>query len=185
MFRIINKMCSNAIAIFNTPGVKGSITFHQCSDENETLVFFNLSGMKPGKMRACHIHEYGDESQGCKSLGAHWNPLHSEHGYCYLSIGENTPSIFDSITNDHLEGFGDSHAGDLLNNIQPDEEGKFKYVYYDPRIQIQGDVSQSIVGRSVVIHEGVDDLGLGNAKDSKTTGNAGGRMACAIIAHSK
>ena len=56
---------------------------------------------------------------------------------------------------------------------------------------------QSIIGRTVVIHEGADDLGLGgldsngNVIDQKVhqeslkTGNAGGRMACAIIGLSK
>jgi Cu-Zn family superoxide dismutase len=33
----------------------------------------------------------------------------------------------------------------------------------------------------VVIHKGEDDLGLGFNKESKITGNAGARMACAII----
>ena len=42
-----------------------------------------------------------------------------------------------------------------------------------------------IIGRSVVIHDGVDDLGLGGNPESLKTGNAGGRLACALIGHSK
>ena len=32
--------------------------------------------------------------------------------------------------------------------------------------------------RAVVVHEGVDDLGVGGFADSLTTGHAGGRLAC-------
>ena len=78
-----------------------------------------------------------------------------------------------------------SHAGDLLNNIKADSNGRFYYEYLDYRINLFGDVSESIIGRSVVIHNGVDDLGLGNNKESLETGNAGERIACAIIGHSK
>jgi Cu-Zn family superoxide dismutase len=60
-----------------------------------------------------------------------------------------------------------------------------------------GDVTNSIIGKSVVIHDGVDDLGKGGLgpngevvdpkkrESSLKTGNAGGRMACAIIGMSK
>lgn len=38
-----------------------------------------------------------------------------------------------------------------------------------------------MVGRSVVVHSGTDDLGRGNHPDSKTTGNSGTRLACGVI----
>ena len=169
-------MCTNAIAIFDSLKVKGTVKFHQCEKQNETIITFDLYGMIPNKIRACHIHEYGDESQGCTSLGSHWNPYGSNHGYICLSMGKNKPNKCSPYQ---------SHAGDLLNNISINRKGSFSYSYTDPRVQLRGDISDSIIGRSVVIHDGIDDLGLGGNPESLKTGNAGGRMACAIIGHSK
>jgi len=45
---------------------------------------------------------------------------------------------------------------------------------------IEGELD-NIVGRSIVVHAGEDDLGLGGATDSLTTGNAGARVACCKI----
>ena len=42
-----------------------------------------------------------------------------------------------------------------------------------------------IAERSVVIHEDMDDLGMGNHSDSLTTGHAGKRITCAVIGYSK
>lgn len=39
----------------------------------------------------------------------------------------------------------------------------------------------SIIGRSLVIHERADDLGKGNSEASRTTGDAGARIACGLI----
>ena len=170
--------CLNAVAFFNGKNVKGSVTFHQCelrSGEynNQILVTIDLYNMNPNSIHAIHIHEYGDERKGCISLGAHWNPDNTTHG----SINYDMPS----------------HAGDMINNIYSDSNGRFKFSYFDPRITIAGNINQSIIGRSVVIHEGEDDLGLGGIspynqkirEESLKTGNAGKRMACAGIGHAK
>ena len=40
---------------------------------------------------------------------------------------------------------------------------------------------RSVIGRSLSIHAGVDDLGNGEDELSKATGNAGECLACGII----
>ena len=158
--------CSNAIALFNSPRINGYVSFHQCSTWNAVRVDFNLYGLTPYATHACHIHEYGDERDGCSSLGGHWNPINTTHG---------------SVWN-----YGQPrHKGDLINNIQADANGNFVYSYIDDLLNLKGDVSSTIIGRSVVVHVGEDDLGLGGNSESLKTGNAGARIACAIIGVTK
>jgi len=71
------------------------------------------------------------------------------------------------------------HAGDL-GNIAAGDNGVAHVDLLDTHIPLHG--PGSILGRAVVVHEKVDDLGKGGNEDSLKTGNAGGRLACGIIA---
>jgi Cu-Zn family superoxide dismutase len=69
--------------------------------------------------------------------------------------------------------------GDLINNLDANSKGEFHFEYDDNLLTLYGE--NSILGRSVVLHEKEDDLGLGGNPDSKKTGNSGKRIACSII----
>jgi len=157
----------NAIAIFNTNQIKGSVKFHQCDTHKMCFVTFDLKGFKPFKTHGIHIHRYGILSveNACDSTCEHYNPYNSYHG------------------NIHKNG-NDRHAGDLINNLNTNASGDFSYSYTDPLINVK-----DILGRSIVIHEGIDDLGIHRTdfsnptlqKLSATTGNSGKRIACSVI----
>lgn len=70
------------------------------------------------------------------------------------------------------------HVGDL-GNVETDANGVATVNIQDKMIALQGE--HSILGRCLVVHEKADDLGRGNDEESKKTGNAGKRLACAII----
>ena len=55
------------------------------------------------------------------------------------------------------------------------------FLEQDSFISLSG--SNSIIGRSLVVHAEPDDLGQGGHELSKTTGNAGARSGCGIIGY--
>lgn len=63
-----------------------------------------------------------------------------------------------------------SHAGDLGNVTNGT-------IYFKTKKFSVG----SVIGRSLIIHEGEDDLGKGDHADSLITGHAGRRLDCAVI----
>ncbi|CAL8131430.1 unnamed protein product [Orchesella dallaii] len=142
--------------IQGSSGVQGVIAFTQVHPNDAVFVNGTISGLSPGK-HGFHIHQKGDLTQGCASAGGHFNPYMQPHG---------AP----------MDRF--RHIGDL-GNINADLNGIAKVMIYDSLMSLSG--VNSIVGRSVVIHAGEDDLGLGMHQDSKTTGNAGGRLGCGVI----
>ena len=70
------------------------------------------------------------------------------------------------------------HVGDL-GNILADENGRARFRLTDKLIKVW-----DIIGRSVVVAEGKDDLGLSDHPRSKIDGNCGKRLSCGIIARS-
>jgi Cu-Zn family superoxide dismutase len=140
--------------------VSGNIVFNQEKEGSPVSIHVSLSGLKPGS-HGFHIHEFGDNTGGCASTGGHFNPHSKTHG------APNAQT---------------RHVGDL-GNVVADASGSVSVVLKDDQVSMFGPLS--VIGRSVVVHEGVDDLGLGGHEQSLTTGNAGGRLACGVIGISK
>ena len=137
--------------------VRGVVSFYQESPADSTKIVANVWGLNPNSLHGFHIHEWGDLTKGCDSAGPHFNPHGKSHG---------APSS------------PERHVGDL-GNIKTNERGAGFISTTDQLISLFGDYS--VVGRSVVIHEGEDDLGRGASEASKTTGNSGGRLGCGVI----
>lgn len=140
--------------------VKGSVFFEQASESDPTTVTWDISGNDANALRGFHIHTFGDNTNGCTSAGPHFNPFSKTHG---------------APEDDNR------HVGDL-GNITTDGSGSAKGTKQDLFLKLTG--ANSILGRSIVVHSGTDDLGKGGHEQSSTTGNAGGRPACGVIGFS-
>jgi Cu-Zn family superoxide dismutase len=120
-------------------------------EEGSVHVTGEITGLTPGE-HAFHVHEFGDCSDPKgMSSGAHFNPTHMPHG------GPHSDK---------------RHVGDL-GNIKADDSGKVTLDIKDTDIQLHG--PHSIVGRALIVHAKADDL------TSQPSGNAGDRIACAVI----
>ncbi|KAJ9105454.1 Superoxide dismutase [Cu-Zn] [Naganishia friedmannii] len=137
--------------------VQGVITFTQESTGGPVTVSGEIKNMDANAQRGFHVHQFGDNSNGCTSAGPHFNPTGKNHG---------APDA------------DERHVGDL-GNLQTDGSGIAKVSITDSHLSLVG--PHSIIGRTIVIHAGTDDLGKGGHAESLKTGNAGARSACGVI----
>lgn len=142
--------------------VRGHIHMIQKGDE-PVHIYIGLGGFDMTKENApmthgIHIHTYGDMSESCESLGSHFNPDDTVHA------GKDA----------HIRHIGD------LGNIGCNMKGEIDHHMTDDRISLHG--KDSIIGRSIAVHYGPDDMGLGGNAGSIKGGNAGPKVACCIIA---
>ena len=133
----------------NGSGVSGTVRF--MTQGNDVHVEGDVYGLTPGK-HGIHVHEFGDcSSPDGESAGPHFNPQNHPHG----SPGDTT------------------HPGDL-GNIEADAQGTARLSIDLPLATVDTG-PLGIVGRSVIVHETVDDL------KTQPSGNSGTRLACAVI----
>jgi len=135
----------------NGNSVTGTVTFKQLGDT--VLVTGTIIGLKPNQEHGFHVHEKGDCSSGDGlSTGGHFNPEARGHG---------------------AHGLGSHHAGDLPS-LKADASGKAEVNFTSKTISVVPGVTQ-IVGRGLIVHRDPDDF------KTQPTGNAGPRLACAVI----
>jgi Cu-Zn family superoxide dismutase len=128
--------------------VTGLVFFMKNGDQVQ--VAGRIQNLTPGK-HGLHIHDKGDcSAPDASSAGAHFNPTNRHHG------GPNTP---------------EHHAGDL-GNIEADASGTAQ-INWRGKLSLSG--GDSIIGKSLVVHEKEDDL------KTDPSGNSGARIACGEI----
>ena len=123
---------------------------------NGVLVRLTLTKATPGT-HAFHVHAVGKcEGPEFTSAGGHFNPTNKKHGL----LSQEGP-----------------HAGDLPNVVVPDS-GAVTVETVIPHVTLKaGDHTLADAdGSALVLHTGADDY------STDPTGNAGGRLACGVVA---
>ena len=140
------------VAVFATRSVRGEVTFERVT--GGTRIVADFSHLPPGE-HGFHLHRAGDlRGEGCKKACSHYHvgPA-QDHGGPPGSKGQRHTGDFGNISS------AKSHYSFLVKGVDVED----------------------LWGRSMIVHADPDDLGKGDAEDSKTTGHSGKRIACAVI----
>jgi len=112
-----------------------------------------IAGLAPGSEHGFHVHEKGDcSAPDATSAGGHFNPTGVAHGRA---------------------GAAPHHLGDMPSLVA-DASGRVRITFELAGLTLDGGPN-SIVGRSIVLHGGVDDFA------TQPSGNSGPRIACGVI----
>ncbi|MFT4242581.1 MAG: superoxide dismutase family protein [Acidovorax sp.] len=131
--------------------VSGVVRFVQSGEV--VKVSGEIRGLKPGAEHGFHIHEKGDCSSGDgMSTGGHFNPGGKPHGH---------------------HDAAEHHTGDLPS-LKANASGVAVVAFESRSIRV-GSSANDIVGRGLIVHRDPDDY------TTQPTGNAGPRLACAVI----
>lgn len=129
----------------------GTVSFVQST--GKVLVSGEIRGLKPNAEHGFHVHEKGDCSSGDgMSTGGHFNPDGKPHGQ-------------------HSHGV--HHAGDFPS-LKANANGVATFSFESSVITV-GSGSADVVGKGLIVHRDPDDYA------TQPTGNAGPRLACAVI----
>lgn len=148
-----SEVVTASAALKPTKGNKayGEVTFEQVGDK--VRVVAHVVGLKPNQEHGFHVHEAGDCSSGDgMSAKGHFNPHGKPHGH--YSTAER-------------------HAGDMPN-LKADAKGRVTMSVELDVITVRPGPA-SVVGRGLIVHAQPDDY------RSQPVGNAGARLACAVI----
>ena len=129
----------------------GTVRFEQAG--KNVLVAGEVRGLKPNAEHGFHVHEKGDCSSGDgMSTGGHFNPDGKPHGQ-------------------HSQGM--HHSGDLPS-LKANANGVATFSFESSTITL-GSGSADVLGKGLIVHRDPDDY------KTQPTGNAGPRLACAVI----
>tara|TARA_B100001248_G_C27354766_1_gene443220 strand:- start:335 stop:922 length:588 start_codon:yes stop_codon:yes gene_type:complete len=174
--------------------IYGTIQFSQSNPSSVVQIDIDIKNFKKNKTHAIHIHEFGNLTDGCHSTGTHFNPENHVHGLFHKK--HHAGDIMSNLQTDSKNGsvhakFFDSQISlfpgkccvigrSVVIHEYPDDLGN-SAIYDDWKYK---ELKKFAVQRGYIKknqNKSHSELLEKIKKESLLTGNAGGRMTCAII----
>jgi len=133
--------------------VDGTVKFDTDSSGKVIMTLDLTVPAKAGKTIAVHIHEHGDCGDTAKLAHGHWNPTNAQHGKW---------------------GSASFHSGDI-GNVKLNAKGKGSLSLTTDLWTLGGKPDKNILGKSIIVHGGMDDY------KTQPSGNSGTRIGCGVI----
>ena len=134
-------------------GRVGSATFYHAGKDGIRMDLRINDARFAGKNVAVHFHDGKDCGGKGENTHGHWNPTNENHGRW---------------------GAAPHHSGDI-GNIMLDATGAGEISITTNRWSIDSASDNTIIGRSIIVHDGTDDY------TTQPTGNSGARVGCGQI----
>jgi Cu-Zn family superoxide dismutase len=150
---IVNHAEAKLAGTFADTTVDGTAKFDTDSSGKVRMTLAITVPKKAGKSIAVHIHEHGNCGDTAMLAHGHWNPTNAQHGKW---------------------GSASFHAGDI-GNIKLDLKGKGTMSLTTDLWTLGGKPDKNILGKSIIVHGGMDDY------KTQPSGNSGTRIGCGVI----
>lgn len=142
--------------VLGAKGTKiGTVTLEQTP--NGVLIAADMNGLPEGE-HGFHLHTTGkcEAGEGFASAGGHYAPRQNQHG---------------------LREAAGAHAGDMPNQFVG-KDGRLRAHVLNPAVTLAAGFNslRDADGTALMVHAGADDY------TSQPSGDAGSRLACAVIA---
>jgi Cu-Zn family superoxide dismutase len=150
---MVNHAEATLAGTFADTTVNGTVKFDADSSGKVKMTLELTVPAKAGKSIAVHIHEHGDCGDTAKMAHGHWNPTNAQHGKW---------------------GSASFHSGDI-GNVKLNNKGKGTLTLTTDLWSLGGKPDKNILGRSIIVHGGMDDY------KTQPSGNSGTRIGCGVI----
>lgn len=71
------RLVATVVVLRGDSNVSGTVTLEQATESSPTTVSYDVKGNDPSAQRGMHIHQFGDNTNGCTSAGPHCEYLPS------------------------------------------------------------------------------------------------------------
>ena len=150
---VVNHAEAKLAGTYADTTVDGTLRFDTDSTGKVVMNLDITIPAKAGKTISVHVHEHGNCGDTAKMAHGHWNPTNAQHGKW---------------------GSAAFHAGDI-GNIKLNAKGKGTLSLTTDLWMLGGKPDKNILGKSIIVHGGMDDY------KTQPTGNSGTRIGCGVI----